>query len=306
MGGDRLLDHRAQISGRAGRGFGSHVRHPPVLLHGAAAVRGEPGPRPGGELVHPVDRAPLLGQPVVEHRGHQGPRLDPQLGADRGRERLELGGEHHSLAALPVVQRLDAERVPGQDQLAGPLVEQREREHAAEPGQRVRAPGPPGLQHDLGVGPGDEPGTAGGQFGPQQLEVVQLAVVDEGQAVLGQRLVSGGAEVDDRQPAVTELDCDPVVFVVPPPGCVRAAVRDPVGHDVHQLVAVGLLVAPSNSAHVSLRSAAGRRSRRRASGRTRPAPARPGPGPVYPSGSAGPRRPSGPQLPWRTPARRSA
>ena len=85
------------------------------------------------------------------------------------------------------------------------------------------------------------------------LVVVQLAVVDQRQAVLGQRLVGGGAEVDDREPAVAELDGDPVVLVAPQPGRVRAAVRDPVGHDVDELVAVGLLVAPCDTAHVSSR-----------------------------------------------------
>ena len=80
--------------------------------------------------------------------------------------------------------------------------------------------------------------------------VVQLAVVDEGQAALGQRLVGGGGQVDDRQPPVAELDRDPVVLVTPDPGRVRTAVRDPVGHDVGELLPVGLLVAACDPAHV--------------------------------------------------------
>ena len=151
------------------------------------------------------------------------------------------------------VQRLDAERVPGQDEFTGALVEQREREHAAEPAQRVRAPGPPGLQDHLGVRLGGEADAAGDQLGPQRPVVVQLAVVDEGQAVLGQRLVGRGAEVDDRKPAVAELHGHPAVLVTPRPRRVRTAVGDPVGHDVDELVAVGLLVAPCDPAHVSPR-----------------------------------------------------
>ena len=54
------------------------------------------------------------------------------------------------------------------------------------------SPGPPGLEHHLGVGFGGETDAASFQVGPQLLVVVQLAVVDEGQAVLGQRLVGGG------------------------------------------------------------------------------------------------------------------
>ena len=42
------------------------------------------------------------------------------------------------------------------------------------------------------------------------------------------------------------------LLVAPGAGGVRAAVRDPVGHDVDQLLAVGLLVAPGDAAHLRL------------------------------------------------------
>ena len=153
---------------------------------------------PGRQLAHAVNGAALLGQPVIEHRRDQGAGLDPELRADRGHERLQLGGEDHPLTAGQVVQRLDAERVAGQDEIAGRLVEQREREHAAEPAQRVRSPAAPGLEHDLGVRAGAEADTAGRQLRAQVLVVVQLAVVDERHAVAVQRLVGQGTEVDDR------------------------------------------------------------------------------------------------------------
>ena len=188
---DRLLDHRAQVSGLPGGGLGRDVGDLPVRLHVGRAVRPEAGPGPGGQLAHLVDGTALLGQPVIEHRGDQRARLDPQLGADGRDQRLELGGEHHAVAARQVVQRLDAERVPGQDQVAGALVDDGEREHAAEPAQRIRSPAPPRLEHHLGVGRGGEPDAAGGQLGPQRPVVVQLAVVDDGQAVLAQRLIGG-------------------------------------------------------------------------------------------------------------------
>ena len=122
---------------------------------------------------------------------------------------------------------------------------------------------PPGLEHHLGVRVGAEADAAGGQLGPQGLVVVQLAVVDEGQAGLAERLVGGLGQVDDRQPPVAELDRDPVVLVAVDPGRVRAAVRDPVGHDVGQLLAVRLLVAAGDSAHVRPRSGAMSAPRRR-------------------------------------------
>ena len=52
---------------------------------------------------------------------------------------------------------------------------------------------------------------------------------------------------------MAELDRDPVVLVTPDPGRVRTAVRDPVGHDVGELLPVGLLVAACDPAHVRLR-----------------------------------------------------
>ena len=64
---------------------------------------------------------------------------------------------------------------------------------------------------------------------------------------------AAGGQVDDRQPPVAELDRDPVVLVAPDASRVRAAVRDPLAHDVHELVTVGLLVAARDSAHISPR-----------------------------------------------------
>ena len=55
------------------------------------------------------------------------------------------------------------------------------------------------------------------QVRPQLLVVVELSVVDERQAVLGERLVGGGAQVDDRQPQVAQVHRDPVVFMTPVP-----------------------------------------------------------------------------------------
>ena len=184
----------AQVGGRAGRGLVRHVRDAPVVLHREAAVRADARPRAGRKLPHPLDGALLIGHPVIEHRRHHGARLDPQLGSHRGHERLQLRGEDQALAARQVVKRLDAERVTGQDEIACRLVGQREREHAAEPAQGLGSPGPPGLEHDLGVGFGGEPHAASLQVGPQLLVVVELAVVDEGQAVLGHRLVGRGAD----------------------------------------------------------------------------------------------------------------
>src|SRR6202042_3184085 len=81
--------------------------------------------------------------------------------------------------------------------------------------------------------------------------VVELAVVDERQPALGQRLAGRGGEVDDREPSVAELDRDAVGLVVPRPVRVGTAVCDPLGHDVNELGAIGLLVTAGDTAHLN-------------------------------------------------------
>src|SRR5262249_6325327 len=66
----------------------------PVVLHREGTVWAEQCPRTAGKLLHAVDGAPLLRQPVIEHRRHQSTGLDPQLRAHRSHERLQLRGEH--------------------------------------------------------------------------------------------------------------------------------------------------------------------------------------------------------------------
>src|SRR5262249_47321346 len=184
---------------------------------------------------------------------------------------------------------------------AGPLVGYREREHATEPVQGPGSPVPPGLEHDLGVRFGDEADSPDDELGPHPPVVVQLAVVDDGQAVLGQRLVGRGGQIADRQPPLAKLYRHAVVLVVPGPGRVRPAVGDPVGHDVHELLAAGLLVTPCDTAHFSpwpvpgswwQRAEASRTpSGRRVPGGSRQAPARPAHARASPARRAWARRP---------------
>ena len=209
--GDGFLDHRAKVRGRSGGGFGRHLRDAPVPLHGQRSVRAEQGPGTAGQLAYAVDGTSLLGQPPVQHRRDQGARIDPQLGADGGRQRLQLGGEDSAVTPGQVVQRLDAERVTSQDEIAGALVEQRKREHAPEALQGAGSPAPPGLEHHLGVGLRPEPDAVGGQLGAQRPVVVQLAVVDDRQAVLAEGLIGRRAEIDDRQAPEAEVNRGPVV-----------------------------------------------------------------------------------------------
>src|SRR5262249_18261299 len=156
---------------------------------------------------------------------------------------------------------------------------------------------------------GDEADPPDDELGPHHPVVVQLAVVDDGQAVLGQRLVGRGGQIDDRQAPVAKLHRHSVVFVAPGPGRVRTAVRDPVGHDVYQLLAVSLLVTSRDTAHFSPWPVPGSWWRpgpaRRPPGRpfpggSRQAPARPAPARASPARRAWARRPSARRSPART------
>ena len=111
---DRFLDHGPQVRGGLACGRRGSVLNPPVLPDLGLGARADPRPGAGRELVHALDRAALLGDPVIEHGRDQRTRLDPQLGAERRQDRLELGGEHDAVAALGVEERLDAKRVAGQ------------------------------------------------------------------------------------------------------------------------------------------------------------------------------------------------
>jgi hypothetical protein len=248
--GDRFLDHGAQVGAWPGRRLGRDIGHPPVRLVPATAVRPELGPRARRQLLHAVDRAALLGQPVVEHRRDQRAGLGAELGSDRGDQRLQFGREDHAALAAEEVQRLDAERVAGQVHAAAVLVQHREREHAAEPLQRVRAPAPPGLEHHLGVAVGSEGDAGLGQLGPQFLVVVELAVVADRQAALGERLVRFRRQVDDRQPAVRQVRAHVTVVERVHRRGVRTAVRDPVAHRLGEGEPVALLVAAGDAAHL--------------------------------------------------------
>jgi hypothetical protein len=178
------------------------------MLLGSAPVRGDAEQAPGGQQRDAGEQR-ALGEQVLE-----GEVLDQGLGIQLGPEggmgehRLDLRAEQEGPVAAGPVERLDAEAVPGQQQLAPLGVPERDREH---PVQALERPLPPlreGAQHDLGVGARAEAVAGRLQLGAQLAEVVDLAVVGEDQApVLGRHgLLAGGRQVDDREAPVAEAD----------------------------------------------------------------------------------------------------
>src|SRR5438034_1238202 len=105
-----------------------------------------------------------------------------------------------TLFRSPVVERLLAQAVTGEEERAARAVPDREGEHAAEMGDARLAVLGVRAQNHLGVALCPEPVAPGLQLGAEAAEVVDLAVEDDhqGSRRIGHRLPSG-AEVDDRE-----------------------------------------------------------------------------------------------------------
>ena len=84
------------------------------------------------ELLRLTEGAAAVRDPVVEHRRDERGVVDVQGVAQRPREGLQLGGEHHALPAAHQEQRLDAQLVAGQHQLRAAQVGAGAKEGAAE------------------------------------------------------------------------------------------------------------------------------------------------------------------------------
>src|SRR5207245_1428893 len=112
---------------------------------------------------------------------------------------VELGREGELAGDLADVERLDPEWVAGEEQPPGASVPQRDREHAP---QTVEEGSPPllvAVHEHLGVAVRAEAMAGALELTPQLPVVVDLAVLDDGDAavLVGDRLVAR-LEVDDR------------------------------------------------------------------------------------------------------------
>jgi hypothetical protein len=133
-----------------------------------------------------------------------------QRGVDpAAREQPRQGGAEAQRAAdLGEVQRLDAEAVAGEDEPAGPPLDEGEGEHAQEAVDAAVAPLGVGLRDDLRVARGEEAVAEALELRAQLVVVVDAAVEDDGAAGrrIDERLGARVGEVDDLQAAMTERD----------------------------------------------------------------------------------------------------
>ena len=170
---------------RPARATGRPVPVHPQRPSGPISAQG-----PGGSLLHALDRAVALGDPVVQERGDDRRRGRASTVGRARRAAPSARSEGQPLAALGEEQRLDAELVTGEHEparwprssSAKANMPRKRRRHAGP--QRRHASSRPRCRSWCGSG---RPRRL--ELGAQLAVVVELAVVDEHQAVLHERLV---------------------------------------------------------------------------------------------------------------------
>src|SRR5207247_1155414 len=97
----------------------------------------------------------------------------------------QLRAEDERTRVPRVIERLDAEMVAGEEELAPPAVPQREREHAGDAVEQPSAPLTPAVDQHFAVAVGHEAMTFGGELAPKLAKVVDLAIEDHGDVAIG-------------------------------------------------------------------------------------------------------------------------
>src|SRR3954454_17365209 len=98
MCGDGVLDDRAEVVRLTCCCVGGDQLGLPVRARAACAVTVVLDPGSSRQPADSLDGVELLRKPVVESRSNHAARVDGQLTADGGHDRLELGGEEDSVA----------------------------------------------------------------------------------------------------------------------------------------------------------------------------------------------------------------
>ena len=119
---------------------------------------------------------------------------------------FDLAAEQQgSVLRLIIVQRLDAEMIPGAEQRLRAAVPDGEGEHAPQPGQKVFAPLLIAVEQHLGVRPGGKSVPGGFQLLGQLLKIVNLSVKDHNKVfVLVEHGLFSALQVNDGQPPLAQ------------------------------------------------------------------------------------------------------
>ena len=232
--------HVADLVGLDGLGDNlPDLGRPPLQGHGLgvegeAVVGGELGvPVPveeivaGEQAVHPLEKGLVEGGILEGEVELQSVGVELLLEARVGQEALALRAEEKQFPHLGVVEGLDAEGIPGAEQLLFLPVPDDEGKHTPQLLQHPRPPLHVAVEHHLGVAVGAEAVALGNQLLPQLPEVVGLAVVGDDVSPVG---AEDGLlpllQVEDGQAAVG----DAAMLVGVLPLAVGAPVADGVAH----------------------------------------------------------------------------
>ena len=205
MGANRVVELVAQRADELGpaAGDGQVARHGGEIPERARlkAARAEPGALAGQQAADaPVDR-PRGGHGEPREVVGDGDGIDLARGEAGRQQGVQLRGEQQPAAVLADVERLDAQRVAGEEEALLRAVPDGEGEHAPQPRQAGLAPAGVGGQQHLRVALRAEHPAARGQLVAQRAEVVDRPVEDEVEApvVRDHRLVAVG-RIENRQP----------------------------------------------------------------------------------------------------------
>ncbi len=169
-------------------------RHLEALRGVREGVRGRKFPDPAKDGPR---RRNVLERKVLVQRDDIDAPLDPRMLEDG----FQLGAEDQLIARESVVERLDAEAIPGEKQLSRLRVPDGEREHSVEVAHRVRAELLVGVDHHLGVRPGLESMAELREKVAQALVVVDFAIEDDPERpVFVRDRLMASLDVDDGEP----------------------------------------------------------------------------------------------------------
>ncbi len=208
----------------------------PIFLDFQAALL-EDRPVAGGQFQDAAKHRERIGHPQEREILLQSLRVDfsPHFGQQE--DRLDFGGEGEAICIVQIVQRLDAEMVAGQEQVAAALVPDGKREHAVEPPHALGTKPVIELEDDLGIAVRGECIAVGLELFLQLGLVVDLAVVDDGDQAVGgaHGHVAGGRQIENGKPARAEEDAGAVgLRAMPGAAIVGAAMCLRVDHAVEE------------------------------------------------------------------------
>jgi len=213
------------------RGFGLAEVEVPVafdLERARCGTEREERSAPCGEEADVLEER-LVGEDVLEGKVFQkGFEVEFARDGAVGEDGFLLRAEEEGVSGEDVVERFDAVTVAGEEERGARLVPEGEGEHAVEALDAGGAPLDIGVERDFGVGARGEDVTERFERFAEFAEIVDFAVEGDGEVAAGgdAGLVSGGGEVDDGEPPVSEAE----EAVDEEPFSVRSAMGDGVGH----------------------------------------------------------------------------